>query len=206
MANPVQELCIILNRSRGMTPIEAIPTAIASYHILPLSLLPLPALPQPATHYLYLAPHVPKIPTASAVRSLFVVNVPFDATIAHIKHLFSIQLGLSHGRIEDVQFASEKRPVLGHEPLAPPALMEKRGKKRKRLSHVGPIEELEGAGLPPCWDRDLELNGGTAVIIFVDRASMDAALKAVKKVQKNSISIIWGEGLEDVVPELGSTS
>lgn len=189
-----------------MTLIEVVPTTIAGYQVLSLSLPPLPALPSTATHYLYLAPHMPKIPTASDARSLFVVNVPFDATIVHMKHLFSTQLGLSHGRIEDVQFASGKRRVLDHEALASHVSTEQRGKKRKRLSHAGPIEELEGAGFPPCWDRDLQLNGGTAVIIFVDRASMDAALKAVKKVQKNSIHIIWGEGLEDMVPKLGSAS
>lgn len=189
-----------------MTSINVVPTTIAGYQVLSLSLPPLPALPQPATHYLYVASHVPKVPTASAVRSLFVINVPFDAAIAHIKHLFSTQLGLSHGRIEDVRFASEKKQVLGHEELASQTSTEKRGKKRKRLSHMGPIEELEGAALPHCWDRDLQLNGGTAVIIFVDRASMDAALKAVKKAQKNSIRIIWGDGLGDAVPELGSAS
>jgi len=185
---------------------EAVHTAIANYYVLPLSLLPLPALPLQATHYLYLAPHLPRIPTASDVRSLFVVNVPFDATITHMKHLFSTQLGLSQGRIEDVQFESDKRQVLGHEPLTPPTSTEKRGKKRKRLSHVGPIEELRGAGLPHCWDRDLQPNGSTAVVIFVDRASLDAVLKAVKKAQKNSLSIIWGEGLVDLVPKLGSAS
>lgn len=187
-----------------MAPIEALHTAIAGYQVLPLSLPPLPCLRQPANHYLYLVPHEPKIPTASAVRSLFAVNVPFDATAAHIKNLFSIQLGLSHGRIEDVQFASEKRHVLIDEHPAPTVALNQRSKKRKRLPAVGPIEDLEGAGLPRSWDRELQLNGGTAVIVFVDRASADAALRAVRKAQKTNKNIAWGEGLEDKVPTLGS--
>ena len=189
-----------------MPSVQAVHTSVGGYQILPLSLPPLPALPKPATHYLYLTPHEPKIPTASAIRSLFVVNVPFDATEVHMKHLFSTQLGLSHGRIEDVQFASEKRRILSDEPPLSLASTEKRGKKRKRLPDVVPIEEHKGAGLPQSWNRDLQLNGGTAVITFVDRPSMDAALKAVKKARKDRKEVVWGEGLGNEVPRLGSAS
>ena len=179
---------------------------IAGYHVLPMSLPLLSKLPKPATHYLYLAPHDPKIPTPSAARSLFAVNVPFDATELHIKNLFSVQLELSHGRVEDVQFTSKKRQTPSNGLPTASVSVEKRGKKRKRHSDLGAIEDLEGAALPPTWDRDLQVNGGTAVIVFVDRASREAALKAVRKVTKHKKDITWGKGLEHSLPALGSTS
>lgn len=135
--------------------------SIAGYTILPLNLPPIPAFPVLAKHYLYIAPHEPKIPTPTASRSLFLVNVPFDATESHIKHLFSVQLGLSHGRIEDVQFAAAKRQAR-EKMHSFEAGVEKRGKKRKRLADQCPIEEVEGADLPETWDRTLQVNGGTA--------------------------------------------
>ena len=189
-----------------MDSVDVVPTNIAGYHVLPLRLPPLPAWPKPATHYLYLIPHDPKIPTASAARSLFAVNVPFDATDTHMKNLFSTQLDLSHGRIEGVQFASRRGRELRDEPPTVAAPTEKRGKKRKRPSDAGAIQDIEGAALPQSWDRDLQSIGGTAVIVFVDRASMDAALKAVRKAQKNQREIVWGEGIGDAVPDLGSAS
>ena len=188
-----------------MLSAKATSSSIAGYAILPLSLPPLAAFPVAATHYLYIAPHEPKLPTPTAVRSLFLVNVPFDASEAHIKRLFSTQLGLSHGRIEDVQFAAEKRRVWSSEE-SPGLASESRGKKRKRTSHVGSVEEVEGAGLPQTWDRPLQVNGGTAVIVFVDRASMDAAFRAVKRAQKDHRELGWDAGSDHPSPALGSAS
>ena len=183
------------------------PPHIAGYNILPLSLPPLPSFPEAATHYLYLVPHQPKIPTATASRSLFLVNVPFDSTETHIKHLLSIQIGLPAGRIEDVQFEGQRRKGSGmDESSGPKTHQNKKSKKRKRGSNGNTIEEMEGAALPPVWDRDLQTNGLTAIVLFVDRASMDAALKAVKSARKEQREPVWGEGLEGKVPALGSAS
>lgn len=82
----------------------------------------------------------------------------------------------------------------------------KKGKKRKRGSEAGGIDRREEAALPPVWDRELQTNGLTAVVIFVDRASMDAALKAVKALRKEKRDPVWGEGLDSKVPKLGSAS
>ncbi len=82
----------------------------------------------------------------------------------------------------------------------------KKSKKRKRGSTGGILEEMEGAALPAVWDRDLQTNDRTAVVLFVDRASMDAAFKAVKVVRKERRQPVWGEGLESKVPALGSAS
>ena len=185
----------------------SVPTSIGGYVVLPLSLPPIPSFPTPTTHYLYLAPHEPRIPSPTASRSLFLVNVPFDATEAHIKHLFSSQLALSHGRVEDVQFeAYQKRGYHGDGAVVQPAQEEKRGKKRKRVTQAGPIEDEEDAALPETWDRKLQFNGGTAVVLFVDKASMNAALKEARKKRKEGRQIVWGEGIEEKLPKLGSTS
>lgn len=187
-------------------PPESDLSKIAGYQILPLTLPPVPAIPKQATHYLYLRPHEPKIPTASAIRSLFAVNVPFDASELHVKHLFATQLSLSHGRIEEVQLSADKRRPVGDETAVAQPSVAGKTKKRKRLAEVVLPEDIVGAALPQSWDRDLQQNGGTAVIVFVDRSSMDAALKAARKSHKNKQKVAWGAGLENQVTELGSSS
>ena len=190
-----------------MSSSTEIPLEIAGYTIFPLSLPPLPSFPEAATHYLYLAPHQPKIPTPTASRSLFLVNIPFDSTEIHIKHLFSIQIGLPAGRIEEVLFEGQRRKFSGkNEASGAEASQNKKDKKRKRGRSQGNIEDMEGAALPPVWDRDLQTNGLTAVVLFVDRASMEAAFKAVKVMRKEHSEPVWGEGLEGKVPALGSAS
>ncbi|KAL8716662.1 MAG: hypothetical protein Q9225_006032 [Loekoesia sp. 1 TL-2023] len=187
-----------------MASSNTVPPEISGYRILPISLPPLPSYPISATHYLYLRPHEPKLPTSTATRSLFLVNVPFDSTELHLKHLFSIQIGLPQGRIEEVQFAGSKRKIERTEDAADDPRKEKQGKKRKRGREVGDIEELGGTALPATWDRELRKEGLTAVVVFVDRPSMDVAYKAVGRIRKTGETPVWGEGLEGKVPALGS--
>ena len=175
-----------------------IPLEISGYFVLPLALPVQRSFPTPATHYLYLRPHEPKIPTEDTPRSLFLVNVPFDATEIHFRHLFGTQL--DGGRVERVDFEgarSKSKPA-----VAPPGPT-KKGKKRKR-AEIQSMDEVEGAELPKVWDRELHHSGGTAVVVFVDRVSMDASLKAAKKAAKGGKKIVWGEGVEEKVPKLGS--
>ncbi len=186
-------------------PDSTTPLQIAGYTILPLSLPPLPSFPTAATHYLYLAPHKPKLPSATTSRSLFLVNVPFDATEKHIKHLLSAQISLPAGRIEDVQFEGQRKRGAAKEAVAVQKPV-KKGKKRKRGSDADNLGDLEEAVLPSVWDRELQTGGLTAVILFVDRASMEAALKAVKAVRKEEKEPVWGEGVDNTVPALGSAS
>lgn len=183
-----------------------IPFQIAGYNVLPLSLPPLPSYPITATHYLYLAQHQPKIPTRNDYRSLFLVNVPFDATDLHVKILFSTHLELPAGRIEEVTFEGGKRRNTKGLESNTSKKQEKKGKKRKRESESIDIDLVQGAELPSTWDRDLQTHGFTAVVLFVDQASMEAALKAAKSVRKQSKKIIWGEGTEGKVPALGYAS
>lgn len=191
-----------------MPSAQATPSSIGGFIVLTLSLPPLPSFPTLASHYLYLAPHEPKLPTPTAARSLFLVNVPFDATEAHIKHLFSTQLGLSHGRIENVYFEADKKRAIADDDssLMNPPTNERRGKKRKRVFTNGSFEDEEGAALPTSWDRKLQPIGGTATVLFVDRASMEAVLKEAKKKRKEGDEILWGSGVEEKLPKLGSSS
>jgi len=199
-------------------PSPAIPLTISDYHIFPLDLPPLLALKSqpPATHYLYFRPHAPKIPSPDTSRSLFLVNVPFDATETHLRTLFSTQLGLPAGRIERVRFEGQR--VKDREPRGETGdgIVEgelkgilkggKKSKKRKRAAfeEQGELEDMEGMALPRMWDRDVLRAGGTAVVVFVDRVSMEAVVKAVRRVRKSGEKVVWGEGLEGMVPSLGS--
>ncbi|KAL9101274.1 MAG: hypothetical protein Q9163_003446 [Psora crenata] len=175
-----------------------IPREIAGYTVLLLALPPLPSFPTPANHFLYVTRHQPKTPTPTASRSLFLVNIPFDATEAHIKYLFTTQLQLPAGRIEDIQFEGQRRKAGAKKEQMP-----SKSKKRKRGSDDIVIENIQGAALPPTWDRELQYKGLTAVIMFVDRASTETALKAAKLARAQGRKPTWGEGVEDNLPPLG---
>ena len=151
------------------------PKEIEGFHILQLSLPSLPSFPVPATHYLYVKAHEPKIPDPTTPRSLFLVNIPFDSTLAHFKHLFSVQLDLPAGRVEDVQFEGEKRKAAVAPELS--ATLIKKNKKRKRDIEEIVMPELEGE-FPEIWDRKIHRSGSNAVLLFVDQASKEIALKA----------------------------
>ena len=182
------------------------PLEISGFLILPLSLPPLPSFPTSATHFLYLANHQPKVPSITTFRSLFLVNVPFDATDAHIKRLFSTQLGLPNGRIEDVHFEGKKKSARErNRSLSLSRTSAKKGKKRKKSFGDEDFRDAEGAELPSTWDRELRSTGRTAVVVFVDQASLDAVMRAVKKTRKDMKKPVWGESLEleDNVPSLG---
>ena len=195
-----------------MAPAILIPSQISDYRVFPIALPPLAAYPTPATHYLYLRAHEPKLPTPSTPRSLFLVNLPIDATEAHIKHLFSFQLGLPSGRIENVQFEGSRSNASSlpeEEALAATEeadFTKKKSKKRKRGDEGATAINLKRAALPDTWDRELHRSGSTAVVVFVDRASMSASLKAVSRASKAGKKPLWGESIEGTLPALGSAS
>ena len=106
-----------------------------------------------------------------------------------------------------MQFEGQREKSSGMDEASIPKVNQnKKSKKRKRGNSVGVIEDMKGASLPSVWDRELQTNGLTAVVLFVDRASMDAALKAVKSIRKEGDELVWGEGLGGNIPALGSAS
>lgn len=178
-------------------------TAVPGYSVLPVQLPPTPSFPNPAAHYFYVRPHEPRIPDPDSSRSLFIVNIPETSTELHFRNLFSNQL--SSGRIERVVFhnPSSTKSTLPN-PSNPDSDNSKISKKRKRAT-VGELQsELDSVTFPALWDRQLQPGGSHVLVIFVDRPSMEASFKAVKKAAKLSTKIIWGEGIGDKLAPLGS--
>ncbi|RDW81935.1 hypothetical protein BP6252_03047 [Coleophoma cylindrospora] len=175
-----------------------IPSTIADYAVLPIAIPPTPAYQVKTTHHVYVRPHAPKLPTVDDSRSLFLVNVPVDSTSPHFRAVFASLVGA--GRFESITFENERKNAPSSAVLAIEAT---RGKKRKRASEAD--VELD-TGLPPTWDRALHKSGSTAVAVFADEKSAEAVLKAIKKLHKSGKGAfpVWGEGLTEKVPKLGS--
>jgi ribosomal RNA-processing protein 7 len=174
---------------------------IGEYTVLTVNIPPTSAYPKPATQTIYLRPHAPKIPTESDSRSLFLVNVPIDTTATHLRGVFTSLLGV--GRVEDVTFEHEKKAIISKEI----ALLNTAGQKNKKRKRGAEEVDLVSQGLPPIWDRDLRKSGSTAVVVLVDEKNVENALKAIRKLHKSGKEMnwpIWGEGIEDKVPALGS--
>lgn len=197
-----------------MKKAKATPTAVADFTILPLTLQKLPSLPeqyQDAKHYIYVKPHEPSIPSADDERSLFIANIPIDASENNLRALFADQLGGS--MVERVEFDApipaqplHKRWKSDHPKAASGRKevdAEKRGKKRKRsladdeaMIAEGVIEDEQSA-LPRLWNAELRRSGSGVVVIFVDKRSARGALKEVSQAVKEGRTISWkgGEGL-----------
>lgn len=154
--------------------------------------------PEPVAHYIYLRPDEPKLPTSESAQSLFLVNIPITTTEQHLRHLFASQL--SAGRVKRVDFSDATR---NSNISAENVQVAKNSKKRKRVTSSELELELETATLPETWHRTIHPSGSHAVVVFVDRPSMEASLKAAKRAAKLGTTIIWGEGIETRVPPLG---
>lgn len=174
---------------------------VAGYTTLPLRLPSTQTIKTPATHYLYLRPHEPRVPDPDSSRCLFIVNIPIDTTEAHVRHLFGTQL--SAGRVERVSFEDvpvKKRGV----PAATEGNLAHRNKKRKRVTADDFQSQLDDIWLPSTWDRQLQKSGAHAIVFFADKPSMESSLKAASKAARKGTTIVWGENIpSDRVPALG---
>ncbi|KAH8150049.1 uncharacterized protein LAJ45_05735 [Morchella importuna] len=169
------------------------PTKINEYLVLPIKLPD--RIVESTLHYLYLRRHAPKVATPSDSRSLFAVNVPIDSTEAHLRGLF---LRIGGGMVDSVVFDGEDKNKRREE--AAPA----ESKKRKRVDDA----DVEAAATVMTWDRKLRRSGSTAVVVFVDKASVEITLKAISKATKGKKQgevPVWGEGISDAnkIPALG---
>jgi ribosomal RNA-processing protein 7 len=175
------------------------PTTVADFTVLPLAL---PAATA-AVHYAYIKPHAPSTFHPTAERSLFIANIPVDATESALRTLFATQLG--GARVERVDFDSSipAAPLHKRWKAVQPAETddgEARGKKRKRADEdviaEGVIEDEESA-LPGLWAGELRRSGSGAVVVFVDKRSARGALKEVLRAIKEGREVKWvgGEGL-----------
>lgn len=175
---------------------QKVPASVNEYTVLALSFpaSTIASFAKSTKHYLYLRQNAPKIPTLDTPRELFLVNLPIDATEPHIRSLFANKLG--GARVEKVEFEGARTGRKLTAPVAPKA-----GRKRKRTT-----AGEEDVALPETWDREIRRGGATAVATFVDVASAEVALKDAKRAMKSGREVIWGDGLEDKLPPLGSTS
>ncbi|KAF2662548.1 hypothetical protein K491DRAFT_617394 [Lophiostoma macrostomum CBS 122681] len=208
-------------KSKSKSP-NSTPTSVNNFAILPLTLPAQPTVHLPDTlappkHYLYIKPHEPSAPTPTADRSLFISNVPFDATADSLRELFFEQLG--DALVEHVEFDSAvpgtpavkrwRNGVAGSGSGAKSSgtgtgpATSKLGKKRKRDEGIvaeGVVEDDESR-LPGIWPGELRKSGSTAVVVFVDRASCKGAWKAVRERVKSGAEVRWegGGGVEGLV-------
>ena len=173
------------------------PRSVAGFAVLPIQFPVSAVLPIPSKHYIYMKAHDPQIPNLDTPRSLFVANIPVTATELHFKHLFATQL--SAGRVEHVEFGES--PNMSQAERAKSDA--KNGRKRKRVTEKDVQIELQSHQLPDVWTRTLRSRGAHAVVVFVDRPSMEVSLKAAKRAVKLSSRVVWGEGIEDRLPMLG---
>ncbi|KAF7586978.1 Ribosomal RNA-processing protein 7 [Aspergillus hancockii] len=176
---------------------------IGGYTVLPLRLPSSQAKnAKPATHYLYLRPHNPRIPDADTPRSLFVVNIPIDTTELHLRHLFGAQLAA--GRVERVEFEAVPTKKKGGMATAHGMTTNvSKSKKRKRVTADELQNQLDDVELPSTWNRELQKSGAHAIVVFADKPSMEVSVKSAKKAAKKDAKIVWGEGVEDRLPALG---
>ncbi|KAH7065597.1 ribosomal RNA-processing protein 7-domain-containing protein [Macrophomina phaseolina] len=163
-----------------MAPSRA-PLKAGEYTILPLTIPGVPSYPQPATHYLYVRPHAPKVPDENTPRSLFASNLPIDATESSLRALFAQKLGGSRIERVDIEGARPKKSERGAAGSA------KAGKKRKRGADTSAGE----IGLPQTWDAELLSSGSSGVLVFVDKASAEMAMKEVIRAAKKRAEIVW---------------
>ncbi|EUC27808.1 hypothetical protein COCCADRAFT_110749, partial [Bipolaris zeicola 26-R-13] len=168
------------------------PKTVADFTVLPLTLPPLPGLPDQcsvAKHYIYIKPHTPSVPTASSDRSLFIANLPPDASETSLRTLFSSQLGGSMIERVDFDASVPAEPLHKRWKSEAGGTAAVQGKKRKRgvddkeIVAEGVVEDAESA-LPPLWSSGIRRSGSAGVVVFVDGKSARGAVRGVQRVVK----------------------
>ncbi len=178
-------------------------TTTTGFSILQVRIPPLPSYPVPAIHHIYLRRNAPKIVTADDSRSLFLANVPSDSTEAHFRALFTSLVGA--GRFESIVFEDDKNAAKSSPEPAQAARVAAHHRKRKREDEMSQnLKEEAAAQLPDTWTRKLHQSGSSAVALLADEKSVDSVMKAVRKFKKTKKYPVWGDGVKDKAPPLGS--
>ncbi|KAM0526389.1 hypothetical protein ACHAPS_003842 [Verticillium nonalfalfae] len=173
------------------------------FTVFPIQMPAVPSCPITAIHEIRLRRNTPKIPTAIDGRSLFLKNIPVDASEAHFRAVFSHLVG--PGRFESIAFEGERRRRLELNPASAAkisALVKKRKRDEQELEEHA--REEESALLPETWTRRIHKSGGSAIVLMADEKSVDQVLKAIGKTKKKNKMPVWGEGVASDTPELGA--
>ncbi|KAI1851117.1 hypothetical protein JX266_003782 [Neoarthrinium moseri] len=175
--------------------------AADDFSVLPITLPSLPSYPVQSTHFVYLRKNA-KVVTKSDARSLFLVNVPADSTELHFRAVFASLVGA--GRFEGITFDhNAKAPTTSHEP-AYALRLAALGKRKRQDQEAQHKQDEEAAQLPKLWTRQTHRSGSTAVVLLADEKSVELVLKAVRKLSKTKKYPVWGDGVGDKAPPLGS--
>lgn len=148
-------------------------------------LLSMPALasyPHETFHEVRLRRNVPKNPTPTDSRTLFLKNIPSDADESRLRAVFASLVG--PGRFESASFPDGRGAAVETDPAA--ALkMAAITRKRKR-------DDGAGAGaLPPVWGQRVHKSGSTALVTLADEKSLQLVLKAISKTLKTKKYPSW---------------
>lgn len=174
------------------------PVKVADYTVLPLTIPPSDSYPTATKHYLYVRAHAPKIPDADTNRSLFASNLPIDASENSLRTLFSEQLGGARLDRVEIEGARPKKDQRGAALSGADSGTTKAGKKRKRGANTD--VDFTAIELPQTWDKEILKSGSGAVLVFVDKASAELALKEVARAAKKKSEVRWkgedGLGIE----------
>ncbi|TQS31763.1 hypothetical protein Golomagni_07945, partial [Golovinomyces magnicellulatus] len=172
--------------------------------ILPIEIPAEPSFPQSAIHQVRIRRNAPKIPTANDSRSLFLKNIPTDSTEPHFRAVFTQLVGA--GKFESITFDDESSTALSFDPIRATKITDMARKRKRDEVEAEERQKLDAAAiLPQIWTRQLHRSSGTAVVLLADDKSVQLVLKAIAKVNKSKKYPVWGEGLPDDLPELGTS-
>jgi ribosomal RNA-processing protein 7 len=198
-----------------MTAAPAAPSDAPSdpFLVLPVRMPPAPAFPVSAIHEMRVRRNTPKTPTETDRRTLFVKNVPADATEPHLRAVVAALVG--PGRFEAAFFEDGSRAPVAVDP-ARVARVKSIARKRKRGTDDDGWEvarsdddddqedddeaeqrrrAAEAANLPEIWNRAIHRSGSSAVVLLADEKSASLVLKAVAKLARGKKLPVWGEGV-----------
>jgi ribosomal RNA-processing protein 7 len=166
----------------------AVPISVAGFAVLPVS------YPGNCTHYIYARSHTGSKKNVSKTlpdgRTLFLVNVPPDATERELVLLFK-----NCGTVEKVVFDLDPQETLveqddsdeeGEDEPAEEAAVEgeagEQPRKRRKLGKDKPLPP-KVTPLPPKSLRRLRTTGRSAHLVFLDASSLDRALAPQPKMR-----------------------
>jgi len=184
---------------RSICPAMAkVPREVGGCIALPIKLPVTKSFPEQTKHYLYIRPHDPQTPDEDAPRSLFLVNIPVTASMQSLRNLFTTQL--DGGRVERVHFSEKAHGQTS----STTAVTRSNSRKRKRMTAEELSAGLDKYSLPKVFDSELHPTGSTAIVVFVDRPSMELTLKAARRAAKTGATVEW-EDTEESAPRFGLT-
>lgn len=100
--------------------------------------------------------------------------------------------------MEKVEFEGARTGRKITAPVAP-----KTGSRKRKRGGEGEGGEVLS---PVTWDREVRGSGSTGVVTFVDAVSAEMAIKEARRAGKTGREVVWGEGVDQKVPALGSAS